>query len=196
MAVSRLGAHYGWPYQGLCFDGFWLLFAAGVAVYYWVNYAAGLSRKALAGLLLAGAAAAARRPSALLARDANFTQFCFAAFLFALLLMALHRRDRALAASRWMRPLGLCGRMCYSLYLVHWPVVKALSHALYWAGVHGPRATLLVTTPLCLVCSIGAGWVFHRLVERRFLNPPLEKADRAPASSRLAFAAAGSGVSA
>ena len=83
-----------------------------------------------------------------------------------------HPLDRRLSGSPFAAPVSWCGLMCYSLYLVHWPVCKGLSHALYAAGVDTPRLTVLVTMPACLAASIAAAWPFHVLVERRFLNPP------------------------
>ena len=93
-------------------------------------------------------------------------------FGFALLAMALHRYDSAISASLLLRPLLFCGRMCYSLYLVHYPIVLAISHAAYQLGFRGSTSTMLVTIPVCVAATLAAGWVFHRKVERRFLNPP------------------------
>ena len=61
--------------------------------------------------------------------------------------------------------------MCYSLYLVHWPVVALIGHAFDLIGVTNPAAILLVTVPCCIAVSVLIAWMFHRLVERRFWNP-------------------------
>src|SRR5262249_10250597 len=89
---------------------------------------------------------------------------------FALALGLLHDRDKALARSAALRPLMVCGQMCYSLYLVHWPVTKPVVTALYLLGVRGVWPTLLVSVPVAVACAVGSAWVFHVWVERPFLN--------------------------
>jgi peptidoglycan/LPS O-acetylase OafA/YrhL len=159
----------GFPRSGLFFDGYWLLFAAGSLVYYNVNYAGLTGQRigaALLGLLLAASALF------LLQTRADFAVSLVVCFAFALLLFALHKRDEAIHTSPWTRPVTFCGVMCYSLYLVHWPVTKAVSHGLYLAGVKGGMLTLLVTIPSCVAASVAVARAFHVLVERRFLNTP------------------------
>jgi peptidoglycan/LPS O-acetylase OafA/YrhL len=148
--------------EGFFFDGYWLYFAAGIVVYYAVNYAGRRGRwvavAALALLLAWG-----------VKTHSNSRMVSFA---FALLLLALHPLDGALASAAWSRPVSWCGTMCYSLYLIHWPVTKATSHLLLNAGIDTPARTLLVTVPVCIAVSIAAAWPFQVLVERRYLNTP------------------------
>src|SRR5207244_7475173 len=92
------------------------------------------------------------------------------AFAFALLISLLHPFDARLASARVLRPLMACGTMCYSVYLIHYPFAKGISHALSLAGADGPVVTLFVTLPVCTAVSLVAATVFHRLVEMRFLN--------------------------
>jgi peptidoglycan/LPS O-acetylase OafA/YrhL len=57
--------------------------------------------------------------------------------------------------------------MCYSLYLVHLPVIKflkAAANAISWQP--HPLVSLAISAPLCLAVA----YAFHRAVERRFLN--------------------------
>jgi peptidoglycan/LPS O-acetylase OafA/YrhL len=147
---------------GFFFDGYWLYFAAGIGVYYFINYAALRGRLALASALLLGIAWGLK--------TGNDTRTV--SFSFALLLLALHPVDDGLAAARWSRPISWCGAMCYSLYLVHLPVCKAVSHSLFLAGIDSSLETLLITIPLCMAASIAVAWPFHLWVERRFLNTP------------------------
>jgi peptidoglycan/LPS O-acetylase OafA/YrhL len=86
--------------------------------------------------------------------------------------MALHRFDGALCQSVLLRPLHFCGRMCYSMYLVHIPVVKLVSHVLYLWGVRSVWETLLLTVPLATAVTVLLAWIFYQLVERHFLNTP------------------------
>jgi peptidoglycan/LPS O-acetylase OafA/YrhL len=62
--------------------------------------------------------------------------------------------------------------MCYSLYLVHWPITKLISHWLFELGVTTVWDTLAITIPVGVAASVCVAWVFHVLVERRFLNSP------------------------
>ena len=167
LVLRHLSAWYGFeePISGFFFDGRWTVFAAGVLVYYQVSQG---SRRVtlLTRLTLAlGVAYGLRSLSDL---DASSV----VAFGFALLISLLHPLDRALANLKILRPLMVCGTMCYSIYLIHYPIVKALSHALSLAGVDGPLGTVLVTMPLCLAVSLVAATWFHRLIEKRFLNAP------------------------
>jgi peptidoglycan/LPS O-acetylase OafA/YrhL len=57
--------------------------------------------------------------------------------------------------------------MCYSLYLVHLPVVNFLRAGFAWFGIVAtPWLSLAVSVPASLLV---ARW-FHVTVERRFLN--------------------------
>jgi peptidoglycan/LPS O-acetylase OafA/YrhL len=173
LAVAPLS--FVWPgsTKGFFFDGFWLLFALGVLIYYRLNY----PPKRLDGLcwLLFGIG------------PATFMAFCAGVLpenptlitisyeltigsVFSLVLLFLHGRDAALMQSQLMRPFAFCGTMCYSLYLIHWPLAEIVGLACYHLGVRHMWDTLLITVPLVMVLSIGAAWVFYQLVERHFLN--------------------------
>jgi peptidoglycan/LPS O-acetylase OafA/YrhL len=79
-----------------------------------------------------------------------------------------------------------CGRICYSLYLVHQLPVKAISAGFYRAGMASDHATLLLTVPACIAVSVALGWLFYHSVERRFLNVPKPVLD--DAGIRMALA--------
>jgi peptidoglycan/LPS O-acetylase OafA/YrhL len=147
--------------DGVFFDGQWLLFAAGILVYYRLNYAAPRARWLGDAVMVLGIPYAMRCAMPDLVMG----------LVFALILSWLHRWDEALASSRALRPLGFCGAICYSLYLTHSSVVRAMSQWLYNVGVRDPLATLLVTVPACTALALLVAWPFYLLVERRFLNP-------------------------
>jgi peptidoglycan/LPS O-acetylase OafA/YrhL len=155
---------------GTFLAGLWLAFAAGVGVYYAVTRNDPRVNRFLTILLLGGTAWAAQPIEGLLQYDTTLSKCLVVAFPFALLLVALHPFDAVLATARFLAPLRFCGRMCYSLYLVHAPICVVLAWSLYRAGLTSATTTLLVTLPACLVISIGCGYAFHRLVERHFLN--------------------------
>jgi peptidoglycan/LPS O-acetylase OafA/YrhL len=158
--------------DGFFCDGYWVHFAAGILVYYRVNYAAGWRAWAANLLLLAALLGFAWDHFPVRHAHSNVGEGGVVACAFALLLSLLHPWDRRLASARAARPLLFCGQICYSLYLVHWPVVKVVGHGLYLLGIRGDTATVLVTAPVCVTASVLLAWVFFRLCESRFLNAP------------------------
>ncbi|MBX3442830.1 MAG: acyltransferase [Planctomyces sp.] len=183
MIVSRV---IGVPMTGFYFDGYWLLFAAGVGVYWALNYGRRGEQRALAALLLAMVVGSAlwSTPFTHHGRAGSLgPDHMLIGSLFALLLLALRRWDGRIAESKLAKPLMLCGVMCYSLYLTHWPVVNLVSRWLDGAGHRTSEAACLVILPACVLTALAAGGGFYWLVERRFLNrpgtspPPVEAAE-------------------
>lgn len=159
--------------RGFFFDGYWLMFAAGVLVYHAINYQSRPQRWASAGLLLACGLYAMWPIRDLLPHKGNdLKQSFFVVSAFSLALLATKGADAAVAGHWAMRPLVWSGARCYSLYLVHFPLVRIISFALYRAGYSSDFLTCTVTIPLCMAVSLLVGEVFFRLVERRFLNAP------------------------
>jgi peptidoglycan/LPS O-acetylase OafA/YrhL len=140
---------------GPFFDGYWLLFAAGTAVFYWRNASPWFTAPTLIGL--AGLAH--------FARPGLTVEFLIGG-TFAGLLYVLRPWDDQLIeiAPDW---LYACGLRCYSIYLVHYPLTRFLAHSL--AG-HGPWFAMLVITPISLTISLAVAWPFHAYVERRFMS--------------------------
>jgi peptidoglycan/LPS O-acetylase OafA/YrhL len=156
---------------GVFIDGRWFMFAAGIAVYWAVNYPPGAGRRIAVGLVVGGLGYAVLHPP-LPGGDPGHYKELLAAFVFALAIMALRRWDGKLARHPLLRPLMFCGTLCFSLYLLHWPITKAISHGAVLAGFTGGPWTVLVVIPVCCGCSIATARLFHRVVERRFINPP------------------------
>jgi peptidoglycan/LPS O-acetylase OafA/YrhL len=155
------------PALGFFFDGRWLVFAAGILAYYRLTRATRVTARlidlGMIGLFV----------SAFLLHEhfkSGMDGDIFAGTGFAILIVFFHRWDWTLITSAVARPISICGIMCYSLYLVHVPVVKLVSHGMYVAGFTSPLSTLLATIPLCIVASVAVGWIFHLVVERRFLK--------------------------
>lgn len=182
LLIVRASIGKEWTLWGFFFDGHWLAFAAGILVFQQVNYSQGLRSRWPMLLLLLGLAYYVRAlgEQRFMIAPNNLYQALVAAFAFALLLLFLHPWDARLARTPVLRPLMLCGRMCYSLYLVHWPVCKAVSHLTYEAaGWQTDWQILWLNVPLCLACCLPVGAAFFWLVERRFLNAPLDRPARA-----------------
>src|SRR5436305_34020 len=102
---------FGVPIDGFFFDGAWLLFAAGVLVYYRINYATGGRVWLINATFLAGIAYALMTPAKLLEPEKNVEQTLLAAFTFALVISLIHPFDGRLMSARWLRPLSFCGVM-------------------------------------------------------------------------------------
>jgi peptidoglycan/LPS O-acetylase OafA/YrhL len=168
-AVTAIVASIGGPLNGFFFDGSWLLFAAGVAVFYRIRHASGWRATAVDLVLIAAIPASWWVPVPIYGAVVGF--------MFAAALPWLYRFDGQVASAQTLKPLLLCGQMCYSLYLVHQIPVKAVTTALARAGAAGPTATLLLAMPLSIAVSVGLGWAFHVAVERRFLNTPARALD-------------------
>ena len=108
--------------HGFFFDGLWLQFAAGVGVYQALNYETDRSEIALVVLLTASAV---HQYFQMLHWEIDHTlrESNVDAFLFAIVLIGLQRFGKAFAQSAIVAPLTSCGLDCYSIYLVHAPLV-------------------------------------------------------------------------
>jgi peptidoglycan/LPS O-acetylase OafA/YrhL len=163
---------WGFGTMGLFLDGKWLMFAAGMLVYYALNYVPARAVGWFALPLGFGLLCAFASPAQLLvARINEPNQSYFCAFGFALLLLLLRRWDAVLAGAKILRPLFVCGRMSYSLYLIHWPVVTVGALAFNRLGLRNPAAILFLGVSCCLTIAISLAWLFHKQLERRFWNP-------------------------
>lgn len=169
--------------HGFFFDGLWLQFAAGTGLYAVIHKGSRSKTAIYVVLLLAGIIGQACLLPTIWATDHNPVESNIVAFAFALLLLAMHRHDASLHKLRLVRPFEACGLACYSIYLVHLPIVKGISHALFLAGVSSAEGTLLLTVPVCLAVSVIAGRAFHTRIERHFLNAPLPKDAQTPTES-------------
>jgi peptidoglycan/LPS O-acetylase OafA/YrhL len=153
---------------GLFSEGLWLSFAAGVAVYYRRNHADAAAGRIFEALLVLVALAAVRFDADPLGHHKSLAKWTWVACGFAVLICRLSPWDAALSTARWAAPLRFCGRMCYSLYLVH-PLAAVPVAWLFWrAGLTSPAVTVFVALPLATLASIPLGYAFHRLVEQRF----------------------------
>ena len=153
---------------GFFFDGYWLAFAAGVLVYWQVNYGSRRTSRYAWGLLATGVVYA----TLVFPDRGEIDRDLLAAVLFAAFLLGTHRFDMGISTSRWMRPMAFAGTICYSLYLSHAIIVRTISQGLFAAGLTSSAATVFITLPICVAAAVAVGWMFHRLVERHFLNRP------------------------
>jgi peptidoglycan/LPS O-acetylase OafA/YrhL len=153
---------------GLFSEGLWLSFAAGVAVYYRRNHADPTTGVLFEVLLALVTVAALRFDPDPIGHHKTLAKWTWVAGAFAVLACRLSPHDAALSAAQWAAPLRFCGRMCYSLYLVH-PLAAVPVAWLFWrAGLTSPAVTVFVALPLAVLASVPVGYAFCRLVEQRF----------------------------
>jgi peptidoglycan/LPS O-acetylase OafA/YrhL len=162
--------------SGTFLDGHWLAFAVGVAAYYLLQHASLWDRWVVWGILAAGLAWCLRSWAHF--TTSGMTRCHFSALACGVALVALKPWDLQIARAPLLRPLMFCGQMCYSMYLVHFPVVRAVSRLFYLNGVSSPLETLLVVIPVATGLTVVCAWAFFQLVERRFLNTPHAQATR------------------
>ncbi len=168
--IAGLAHRYDVNLDGTIVGGGWYLFAAGIAVYYRIHYAGRFGRWINAALFTVAILLPVFDRKLFTSTDHNgsFTQFV--AFLFAFLLAALYPNDTEMTSWRILRPFSFCGRIWYSLYLIHPLVTTGIGHAFYEWGLRGNWQTLLVTVPVSLSLSLAISAAFFFLVERHFLN--------------------------
>jgi peptidoglycan/LPS O-acetylase OafA/YrhL len=175
--VAIASAAAGLHVQGFFFDGRWLMFAFGMLVYWLLNYVPDELAPKLKWILTTTGVVMIigilYRPvrQLILQMDERMLEVSVG-FVFAVAILHLRRLDSRIMNSRLLAPISLCGTMCYSLYLVHWPVVKVISHGLAMRGITSPKATLLLVIPVCILASIIMARLFYLGIERHFLNPP------------------------
>lgn len=171
--------HVGLSPRGFFFDGSWLIFAVGMLIYVSVNYAGRTVRKVLSVLLILGAVGAvvlkcAILPSLMIGADEQFlaSQFVIGS-AFGCVLIGLHRWDSLIATRAWIRPVAYCGQMCYSMYLIHMPVVLLVRATLRQARIETFGRNLAIAVPIATIATIVISRGFYLIVERRFVNPSL-----------------------
>lgn len=173
VVIDLLLLNYHVRIRGLFFDEHWFMFAVGIGLFWDLNQATAAQaircRIALA-LAMAGLATLALTTS-LFGINSQFSAWrIIEAVAFAGLLLGLKRYDDRIARMKGLRWLKSCGVMSYSIYLTHLFPVKFLSQQLIAAGFSDDLSLVLVCIPLVLLLSISMGYIFHVLVERRFLT--------------------------
>jgi peptidoglycan/LPS O-acetylase OafA/YrhL len=174
-ALTVLSKHalppIGLDTRGFFFDGGWLQFAAGILVYYSLNY---LSPKKLwwSYLVLTLGIPYALRGK--LGVGSTVESDLVQSLVFAILILALAPKDKQFFQSKMLKPFLWCGTMCYSLYLIHLPVTTLLSRFMY-NSLHMTDSykVLLFTLPLCVAASLVIGWLFFHIIEKKCLNTPV-----------------------
>jgi peptidoglycan/LPS O-acetylase OafA/YrhL len=148
---------------GFFFDGNWSLFAAGILIYFQINYASSTQKKVCYLILLATSIAGFYFKE-------SYRHGLGIAAIFSIVAAYSFRWDERIVSSVLAQPFLYCGKMCYSLYLVHQIVVTVIQKSLFNMGLESAEETLFITIPLCTIASLLAGAFFYRHVETRFLS--------------------------
>ncbi|MFM7070680.1 MAG: acyltransferase family protein [Planctomycetota bacterium] len=159
--------------DGWFFDGHWLLFACGVSAHVALNHRSTLKTACMIMLLAVGIVYGICDRSMVETRaEKHLCDYIVTACGFALAIIASRHWDARFAALTVLRPIVACGKMSYSIYLTHFPVVVCASCYLGWLGVTHDALVAFVVIPAITMATLPAAWVFHRCVERRFMNSP------------------------
>jgi peptidoglycan/LPS O-acetylase OafA/YrhL len=173
LACRHVGRWLHVDQSGWFFEGHWLLFAAGILLHHQLTRTARWEAWSIRVTFVAGMIYAfLDRRFTSDSAQAHLDEYIFVACAFALLLGALRPADSWLTKCRLTWPLQWCGKRSYSIYLTHFSVVVALSCFLAQLGVATPSEWLATTLPMSIVAALALGWLFHRLVERHFINAP------------------------
>ena len=164
--------------QGFFFDGYWLLFATGLFVF-WYSSECPPRTRYLAAILIPVAFVSAIIfnvfviPRLRIGLDAILLSHSLVfGFGFASLIQFLKPYDECLMNYNAVRPLAWIGRRCYSVYLVHVPVIYLVAGFLNHDKDRGVVWMLLTLTPLCILATLASAHFFFNLIEKRFHSKP------------------------
>jgi peptidoglycan/LPS O-acetylase OafA/YrhL len=174
VAVASLIPHDA--ISGFFFNGRWLVFAYGIGVYYQCHLARGRRRLIVPIAALIGYAWSVSRVG-LTMGSASLQGEIGVGALTALVLPLAYPYDAALGRLAVLRPFQWCGLRCYSLYLLHWPIAKAVFWIFWTAGVRNSSVLLVTAVPITIALALGATAIFFHYVER-----PCMSARRVPAT--------------
>ena len=187
-AVDILVLCYSVPVRGFFFDEHWFMFAAGVGLYWDLHCATSKQAtifRLTAFSLLFGLTILASTTT-IFGSGSQFSAWRVVEALgFAGLLLFLKKYDERIASLNYLNGFKLCGVFCYSIYLTHLFPTKLLCQQLSFLGYNDNWSIVFVCIPLTLGMSVLLGYLFHILVERRFLTGRYDFGHEQPRSSAI-----------
>lgn len=168
--LSSWAGRNGISFEGTIVGWEWFYFAAGIAAYYRSHHADRVGRAVVLALLAAALFLPLIDSHRVLPVNSSLRFSWFIAMWCAFLIAAFHRYDEQMSSWRVLRPFSFCGRICYSLYLIHPLVTTGIGHAFIRWEMGGNWETLLVTLPVSFTLSLAAGSAFFFLIERHFVS--------------------------
>jgi peptidoglycan/LPS O-acetylase OafA/YrhL len=163
----------GVPQVGFFWDGHWIMFATGILTYHALMYQTSRQRVMTWILLIAGMVYGV--VDRILAADPvqkHLAEYVFVSCLFGIVLVILKRWDQAMVRNWVALPFVWCGKISYSIYLTHFPLVVVVSSLMALWGLKSELAVATIVVPFCVALSLPVAWLFHLAVERRFMNAP------------------------
>ena len=147
-------------------DGQWLFFGIGILVFYALQFQKekmwwwklGLWSLALGQFIIG-----------FIYRSDIAIYYTFST-LFGLTLIIMYSDDQYISSSAVAKPLMYCGKICYSLYLIHLPVCSFLAPKIYSWGLTSITHTMTITIPVCIIISLILAMIFYRYCEKPFIN--------------------------
>jgi len=172
--AARFGVHLP---QGCVLRGTWLMFAMGIAVYWQIAVGTRRARWLTIALLLVPLVWSLCHPQALITHESNNTQNIFISAITALLLVLAHPFDLAVTSRALAVPFAKLGKISFSVYLIHFPIIRFCDmQRTIWLGNNVPAGLLVLLATTIL--SVGAGSLFYRWVECRTLGRSGKKQTR------------------
>ena len=150
VAIDAAALMFHVPIHGVFFDEHWLMFAAGVGVYWALNCAtprqSAMFQFSLIGAIIGLGLLASR--TSIFGEHSHVSGWRVVAALgFALVLTWLKRYDEKIVALTSLNWLKSCGIMCYSIYLVHLVPAKLIGQSMRIAGYDGSISILFICVP-------------------------------------------------
>lgn len=172
--AARHAGRAAWIHvDGWFFDGHWLMFACGLLVFRALNQGSNRFRTLAIAILASGVAyGVCDRFSVATRAERHLDDYIVTACGFAIALIVGRRWDARFAALATLRPVTACGKMSYSIYLTHFPIAVCASCYAGWLGITEDHWVAFAVIPATTLASLPGAWLFHRLVERRFMNAP------------------------
>jgi peptidoglycan/LPS O-acetylase OafA/YrhL len=155
--------------SGFFFNGRWIVFAYGMGVYFQCHVATGRARLIVPIAALIGYAWSVTQVG-LTMSGASLQGEIGVGALTALLLPLAYPYDATINQAGVLRPFQWCGLRCYSLYLLHWPIAKAVFWIFWTMGVRNSYVLLVTAVPVTIALALAATAIFFQLVERPCMN--------------------------
>jgi len=157
-------------FNGFFFDGYWLIFAWGCFTYFAIKLRFSKMTTFCWMILLVEIALYYSTYLGPFRAVNDLSTSLLVASLFGGLLVFLEPYDSWIQSTKLSSVFNWFGKRCYSLYLVHFPIVSVISYQFYHRlGLQTPAHTMILTMPICFIVSAISANCFHVSIERRFL---------------------------
>jgi peptidoglycan/LPS O-acetylase OafA/YrhL len=149
----------------LFLDGHWLFFGIGILVFYALHVQKGKLWRWRLGFMLLTVFLS------IFSAIFRYEIGCLYAIatVYALVLLAMYPDDQSVSSFWQVKPFMYCGKISYSLYLIHLPVCWVLAPKFFSCGFTSITQTMIITIPVCMGVSIALAVLFYHYFERPFM---------------------------